>query len=148
MRHDAPLGRVEPEPVSPEAGPRWFSDEIAVDFPAVPPLVERMRCAFFAGDEPGDAAVSGELRLTREQAARGGLVWADVPIRCTCRACGGRGETWGERCADCGGHGEGVARRTVEVAVPSGVRHGTHLHFRVPVPAAPDVAVRLLVRVG
>jgi DnaJ-class molecular chaperone len=108
-----------------------------------------MRWAFFAGGDPGEDSLDGVLRLTRGQASRGGPVHADVPQRRTCCACGGRGETWGERCAVCAGQGEAVTRRTMEILVPPGVPDGARLRLRLGVrgSAGPDVAVRLLVSV-
>ena len=148
MRFDAPLPRAAEDPPRWPPGHDWFTDDVAVDFPALRPMVERMRSAFFAGEEPDVVPLAGELRLTIEQAARGGRVPVEVPVRRTCHVCGGRGETWGEACAACAGHGDGVLRRAVDVLVPSGVHDGACLFFRLQAPASAETCVRLRVWVG
>jgi hypothetical protein len=148
MRFDAPLTRATGHPARSASGEPWFADEVAVDFPSVRPIVSRMRRAFLGGDEDGDAVpLDAELRLTPQQAWRGGRVPVDVPVRQVCRVCGGRGEVWDEACAPCRGAGGGVAPRTVDVHVPSGVRDGACLAFDLRVPHAPATRVRLRVSI-
>lgn len=48
----------------------------------------------------------------------------------TCPACQGTGRTVADPCNGCGGEGRRAGRRTVTVALPAGVEHGTRL--RVP----------------
>jgi len=68
-----------------------------------------------------------------------------VPVRCTCRACGGRGETWTEHCSRCGGTGFDVLRHQVEVSVPAGTCDGDRVQFVVSVRH--DVSTRIDLRV-
>jgi DnaJ-class molecular chaperone len=68
-----------------------------------------------------------------------------VPVRCTCRQCGGRGETWTERCGNCGGSGVEVLRHQVDVRVPAGAREGDRFQFSVS--ARHDVSTRIELRV-
>ena len=61
----------------------WFDDEIAIDFPSLPSVVERMREAFAdshsdAGDRRSLFAV---LHLSAREAFYGVTVPLDVPIR-------------------------------------------------------------------
>jgi hypothetical protein len=129
-----------------------FADEVAIDFPHVGRVVARMRAAFLgerrsAGD-PGDDAgvVRAELRLSPREARRGGLMPIDVAFHSTCVPCGGRGETWAERCGECRGTGASLVRHAVRVSVPPGVTDGSRFRFRV---ASPDAAsVRVEVRVA
>ena len=122
-----------------------FADEIAIDFPSVGHVVERMRDAFLGEDVDADV-ICAEVLLSRREASDGLVVSIEVPIRATCPDCGGRGETWTEPCADCSGTGESVFRHPVRVTVPRGVADGARFRFRV---TSPDAAcVRVEVRVA
>jgi hypothetical protein len=128
-----------------------FADEIAIDFPSVGTLVERVRDAFLA--ESGDRADepethTAEVSLTRRDATIGTVVPLEVPLRGLCALCGGRGETWTEPCVECCGTGESLVHHPVRLAVPPGVPHGARLRFRVKAPhAAPlRVEVRVAIR--
>jgi len=121
-----------------------FADEIAIDFPSVGHVVERMRDAFLG--EPDDRElVCAEVALSQREASDGRVVAVEVPIRATCPECGGRGETWTEPCDSCAATGESVFRHQVKVSVPPGVADGARFRFRVNSPDAP--AVRVEVRV-
>ena len=123
-----------------------FADEIAIDFPSVAPAVERMRDAFLG--EPGDLhVVATEVLLSKREASDGLVVPVEVPIRATCPECGGRGETWTERCDGCDGTGESLFRHAVRVTVPAGVADGARFRFRVSTPDAPAVRVELRVSI-
>lgn len=124
-----------------------FADEIAIDFPSVVDVVDRMRDAFFGEDGDADLLVS-DLALSPDQAARGVTLPFDVPIRGTCGCCGGRGERWGDACDACVGTGDALAYHTVSLTVPAGVSDGTRFRFRViSVHAAvARVEVRIAVR--
>jgi hypothetical protein len=124
-----------------------FADEIAIDFPSVGHVVERMRDAFLGEDVDADV-ICTEVLLSRREASDGLVVSIEVPIRATCPDCGGRGETWTEPCADCGGTGESVFRHPVRVSVPRGVADGARFRFRVTSPdaACARVEVRVAIR--
>lgn len=124
----------------------WFADEIAIDFPSVSGLLDRMRHAFF-GDIPV-VTLSAEVSLTPHEAFWGTTVPLDVPLRSTCSRCGGRGETWDGWCLECGGDGEGVVRHELRLRVPPGVRDGTRVRFSVMPPGAPHtlVEIRIVIR--
>jgi hypothetical protein len=122
-----------------------FADEIAIDFPSVGHVVERMRDAFLGEDVDADI-ISTEVLLSRREASDGLVVSIEVPIRATCPDCGGRGETWTEPCVDCSGTGESLFRHPVKVSLPRGVADGARFRFRV---TSPDAAcVRVEVRVA
>ena len=121
-----------------------FADEIAIDFPSVGRVVERMRDAFL-GEAGGDLHCA-EVLLSKREAFDGLVVPVEVPIRATCAECGGRGETWTEPCDDCRGTGASVFRHEVRVSVPPGVADGATFRFRVTSPDA--AAVRVEVRVA
>ena len=89
------------------AGParaEWLADEVAIDFPSVASVLDRMRQSFF-GSAPA-RGLRAEIVLSPQEAFWGTTVPLDVPLRRTCGRCGGRGETWQEWCAPCGGGGE------------------------------------------
>ena len=122
-----------------------FADEIAIDFPSVDCVVDRMRDAFLGEVVEGDVHCTDVL-LSKREASDGLVVPVEVPIRTTCPECGGRGETWTEPCEDCCGTGASVFRHAVRVSVPAGVADGARFRFRVTSPDA--AAVRVEVRVA
>ena len=123
-----------------------FADEIAIDFPSVGTVVERMRDAFL-GEQDNVEVVCADVSLSRREASDGLVVPLDVPIRATCPDCGGRGETWAERCKDCDGTGESVFKHAVRVMLPAGVADGARFRFRVSTPDAATVRVEVRVSV-
>ena len=127
-----------------------FADEIAIDFPAVGRVVERMRDRFLgaSGDAPVDAVLSADVSLSPFEAWKGHVVPIEVPMRATCARCGGRGETWTEPCADCAGTGTSLVHHEVRVSVPARIADGARLRFRLVGPDATSmrVEVRIAIR--
>ena len=124
-----------------------FADEVAIDFPAVSDKIERMRHAF---DRDGDSVIEpvrAEITLSRHQAGAGAAVPLEVPLRWTCRGCGGRGEVWGDPCAACEGTGHALRRRTLTVSIPAGVVDGARFSFSVSPPRGPMTRVDVRVAV-
>ncbi len=70
-----------------------FADEIAIDFPSVGHLVERVRDAFLGERAGGDDTHMTEVSLSIRDASVGTVVGMEVPLRGTCTPCGGRGGT-------------------------------------------------------
>ena len=126
--------------------PMPLNDEVAIDFPSVANVLDRMRHAFF-GAGPS-VTLSAEIVLTAREAFLGVTVPLDVPLRRTCPRCGGRGEIWAEWCVMCCGLGEVSSLHEMHVRVPAGVRDGTMFRFSVMPPGAPPtvVQVRLSIR--
>ena len=124
-----------------------FADEIAIDFPSVDPVVERIRDAFL-GEGEDDGCIRADLQLSSREASRGLVVPVEVPMRGTCPRCGGRGEMWLERCVSCAGTGQLLVRRVVQVTVPPRVAEGQSVRFRVSSPDAPPVRVELRVAIS
>jgi hypothetical protein len=122
-----------------------FADEIAIDFPSVARLVRRERDVFLGEDAGGDT-LAADVSLSTRDAWTGTIIPLEVPIRGTCRFCGGRGETWTEPCGACCGTGDSLVRHPVQLSVPPRVADGACLRFRVSSPHA--ATVRVIVRVA
>jgi len=125
---------------------RSLADEVAIDFPAVSEKVERMRHAFVEPDGGMDS-LRAEIHLSRRQAGTGAAVPLEVPVRLTCRGCGGRGEVWGDACEGCQGTGHACHRQTLTVSVPPGVVHGALFAFCVSPPLGPRTRIEVRVAV-
>jgi molecular chaperone DnaJ len=123
----------------------WFADEVAIDFPSVSDLVDRMRHAFFGAHTLEE--LSAEIVLTPHEAIGGATIPIGIPVRQTCLRCGGRGETWQEWCGLCGGCGDVRAFHDMELRVPAGVRDGARFRFSVMPPGAPLTRVDVLISI-
>jgi hypothetical protein len=144
------LPRLGPDaPPRADVGRVCFADEVAIDFPSVHAVVDRMRDAFLG--TPGDAHAAPpfrlEIALSRTEAQFGRDVRLVVPIRRTCAACGGRGEVWSDRCEACAGAGDALDGHELCVAVPAGVRDGACVNLTVTPRHAPATRVELHVSV-
>jgi hypothetical protein len=106
-----------------------FADEVAIDFPSVDVALARIRRAFLADERP--AQLRATVRLSDREARNGVTVPLDVPMHCTCRQCGGRGESWTETCAQCEGTGAELWHQPMHVTLPAGVPDGARFQFSV-----------------
>jgi hypothetical protein len=106
-----------------------FADEVAIDFPSVDLALARIRRAFLADERPSQLRAT--VRLSGQEARTGATVPLDVPVRCTCRQCGGRGESWTETCARCHGTGAELLHKAMQVTIPAGVPDGARFQFSV-----------------
>ncbi|HWF83718.1 MAG TPA: hypothetical protein VG222_02680 [Vicinamibacterales bacterium] len=123
-----------------------FADEIAIDFPSVGHVVERMRHAFL-GEADDETMLAAEVCVSSREASGGLVVPLEVPVRGTCPACGGRGEIWAERCSACRGTGDALFQHPVRLTLPAGVADGARFRFRVSSPHAPSVRVEVRIAV-
>jgi hypothetical protein len=121
----------------------FFADDVTVDFPCVGPAIDRIRTAFLADERP--APLSTAIKLSRQEARAGVTVPLEVPVRCTCRGCGGRGESWTEPCGRCAGDGVELFRHQLQVSVPAGVADGTCFLFTVTPRHNPSTRIELRV---
>ena len=121
-----------------------FADEIAIDFPSVDRVVERMRDRFL-GERDDVDVLSAEVSLSKFEAWKGHVVPIEVPVRATCAKCGGRGESWAEPCEICVGTGESLEHHAVRISVPPRVPDGARLRFRLSSPGVPPVRVEVRV---
>ncbi len=123
----------------------WFADEVAIDFPSVSDLLDRMRHAFFGASSLEE--LSAEIVLTPLEASEGTTILIGIPVRQTCLRCGGRGETWQEWCGLCSGCGDVQAFHDVELRVPARVRAGERFRLAVMPPGAPLTRVDVLISI-
>ena len=122
---------------------RWFADEVVIDFPSVAPAVERMRTAFLADERA--RTLTAAIQLSAREAQAGTTVPLEVPVRCTCHQCFGRGGTWAQPCPQCAGAGTELLPHQVHVMVPAGVEDGQCFHFSVA--SRHDLSTRIELRV-
>lgn len=134
-------------PARPPADDEWPTDEIAIDFPSIDGLLDRMRSAFFGPLAP-PSTLSAEIVLTPREAFFGAVVPLRVPVRAVCGACGGRGETWLDPCPGCGGNGEALAFCDVRLDVPAGMRPGTVIRFAVSPGGSPTTFVEARIAIA
>jgi hypothetical protein len=118
-----------------------FADEVVIDFPSTRPAIDRMRRAFVADDHP--ATFSAAIEISDRDATLGTTVPLEVPMRCTCAGCGGRGESWTETCLQCSGNGTELMRHVVQITVPAGVRDGARFYFTVTPRHNPSTRIEL-----
>lgn len=123
-----------------------FADEVVIDFPSVAPAIDRIRSAFLAVERA--AALHTAMRLSQREAREGATVPLEVPVRCTCRDCGGRGETWSEPCRRCDGTGSEMLHHQLHVLVPAGVHDGARFYFTVTPRHHPPTRIELQIFVG
>lgn len=140
-RGDEAIAVLGPEEAGRAAHADCFADEVVIDFPSVASAVERMRQPFVEIDR--GLPLSAHIHLSTEQAVEGVRVPLEVPVRCTCPECGGRGETWSEPCSRCGATGTRVLRHQVHVSVPAGVADGARFRFSVATRQDPPTRVEL-----
>ncbi len=124
----------------------WFTDEVAIDFPSVASVLDRMRHSFF-GDR-ASVTLSAEVVVSPEEAFWGARIPLHVPLRSTCPRCGGRGEVWAEWCAMCVGGGEVTLTHELRLRVPAGVRDGASFRFSIAPQGAPPTVVEVCVTIA
>lgn len=123
-----------------------FGDEIAIDFPAMATIVDRVRDQFRLADA-GLAQECAEVVVTPQQATDGIIVPLGLVLRGLCAECGGRGESWSEPCAVCAGSGEQDQPHHFRLAVPAGVSDGTRFRFVVSPPQVRATRVEVTVSI-
>jgi DnaJ-class molecular chaperone len=103
-------------------------------------------CRMASPTDPAFSHVAeGQILLSRDEAALGGLLELDVPFRFVCPECGGGGG-WLLACPDCGGLGAVEGAVACTIVVPPGVSEGMILETAIDEPV--PVTLRLSVGVG
>jgi hypothetical protein len=101
-----------------------FATDVLVDFPPVATVLDRMRGAFVGTTVP-----------------------IELPVRCTCRDCGGTGECLQAPCPHCVGTGVELRQHQVLVSVPSRVTDGTRLRLVLAPRRHPATRIELRVAI-
>lgn len=122
-----------------------FSDEVIVDFPSVAPAIDRIRRGFV--DHERSHPVSTAIQLSSSDARAGITLPVSIPVHCTCRGCGGRGESWMECCQRCAGSGTEVLEHQLQITVPPGIEDGTRVQFVVTPPHHPPTRIELRIAI-
>ena len=90
-------------------------------------------------------SLSGEILLTPQEAAAGGVLPLDVPLLATCPVCDGTGGNVFD-CVRCGGEGKVERRLPVPIRIPAGIADGTVFQLAVDDPAVLSVLLTVHVR--
>jgi DnaJ-class molecular chaperone len=93
--------------------------------------------------QPG--SLSGEILLTAAEAAAGGILPLDIPLRGSCPACSGTGGSAFD-CGRCGGEGAIEKRMPIPVRIPHGVRDGAVFQVNVDEPGVSSVLLTVHLR--
>lgn len=91
--------------------------------------------------------LSGEVLLSAQEAARGGVLPLDVPISTSCPSCEGTGGFIFD-CGRCGGEGKIERRLPVPLSIPPGVREGTVYQVALDDPAVVSILLTIHLRQG
>jgi DnaJ-class molecular chaperone len=90
-------------------------------------------------------SLSGEILLTRREAAQGGVLSLDVPMSSTCPSCEGTGGFVFD-CDRCGGEGKVERRLPVPLRIPRRVADGTVFQVAVDDPAVLSILLTVHIR--
>jgi molecular chaperone DnaJ len=90
-------------------------------------------------------SLSGEILLTSGEAAAGGVLPLDIPLRGSCPGCAGTGGACFD-CDRCGGEGIVERRLPIPVRIPSGVRDGAVFQVTVDEPGVMSVLLTVHIR--
>jgi len=118
-------------------------NDIALDFPSVSEMVDQIGKGLVETAAPSIAKV----RLTWRQACRGAHVALEIPVRCTCLICGGRGEIWDDACSLCAGSGTEPQHHLVRLSIPAGVGPSARFRFTINPPYAAETSVDVRVTI-
>jgi DnaJ-class molecular chaperone len=90
-------------------------------------------------------ALSGEILLTADEAAAGGVLPLDIPLNASCPSCEGTGGRCFD-CGHCGGEGMVERRLPIPVRIPSGTRDGAVFQVAVDEPGVTSVLLTVHIR--
>jgi len=103
------------------------------------PAVGDLRRPFHPG------SLSGEILLTAQEAASGGVLPLDVPVSSTCQSCQGTGGFVFD-CERCFGEGTVGRRLPVPLRIPPGVREGEVFQVTTDDPVVPSILLTVHIR--
>jgi hypothetical protein len=131
---------------SPDAG-LCFRDEIAIDFPSIGTVVDRMRDGLLGPGADAAEHVTA-ISVSADDAHTGVTVPFEVSLPATCGKCGGRGESWAEPCAHCAGSGDRARAHQFTLSVPAGVSDGARFRFLFSPPQTAPTRIEVTVLVA
>jgi DnaJ-class molecular chaperone len=151
IRRGRPVGAgwAEPEPLVPEPLDVFGApEEIRPSFDA---LFERMLRNFTGRGVPKaerPEAITCQVLLTPEEAARGGVLPIQFPVFEPCASCGGSGHTMLFPCLDCSASGIVEVPATVRIRIPPGVASGSRFTTSLSGIGIGNLVLEVLIRVG
>jgi molecular chaperone DnaJ len=89
-----------------------------------------------------------EIRLTRDQANRGGRVQISMPMQHPCSACNGSGDVGSFQCWHCSGTGSTLNEFSLEVEYPAGIQDLYQVAIPLERYGIPDLCPILLFRIS
>jgi molecular chaperone DnaJ len=89
-----------------------------------------------------------EIRLTRNQADRGGRVQIRIPFQHLCTTCNASGDVGPFQCWNCGGSGFALNEFSLEVEYPPGIRDFYRIAMPLDQYGIPDLCPVLLFRIS
>ena len=138
-------GRLRPEPLvpRPQRGGSWG--------PGFRVPVEEIFRPFFERHSPGHGGSPEtpefELILNRRDAVPGAAVEFDLPIRISCRFCGGTGRDWMFPCMACLGSGTEDVLPRIALRLPPFLRDGCRLEIPAEAAGLYSGIIRLVLRI-
>jgi molecular chaperone DnaJ len=108
--------------------------------------------SFVRGPVAGDlrrplqaGSLSGEILLTADEAAAGGILPLDIPLQGSCPACNGTGGSAFD-CGRCAGEGTVERRMPIPVRIPHGIKDGAVFQVNVDEPGIASVLLTVHIR--
>ena len=139
-------GRMRPEPLVPRP-PRG-----GYRVPGYRVPVEEILGFFFDRESQGYGGFPEmpefELTLSRQEAVAGSIVEFELPIRTSCRFCGGTGRDWMFPCMACLGSGSEVSSPRIALRLPPFVRDGSRLEIPAEAAGLDSGIIRLVLRIA
>jgi DnaJ-class molecular chaperone len=159
LRHAGELDAAARAPITPPARAAPGSAvpiqvslfrDFEVTRPSIDELFERLFRSFTAPWTPKSQRVDAldlELRLSADEALRGGVVALGVPVFYPCRACHGAGHAGSFVCAACAGRGMTEEEEEVRLTIPRFVRDGTGVRIPLRGLGIHNTVLQVLIRV-
>ena len=121
---------------------------IFVDMETLPERLLRNFAGFAVPKPEAPNAMSIDVILTPEEAARGGALSIDVPLPDKCGVCAGTGSDWLFPCIYCGGGGTVSRMQPVEVPIPQSIRLGITREVTLEARGINNLLLKLRIRVS
>ena len=133
------LGRIFPQTSFQSHRPAFHEMvETLWDFIGSPPMTKSERFR----------TLTMEIRLTRDQASRGGRVQVHMPLKHPCSTCKGTGDVGPFQCWNCGGSGFALNEFFLEVEYPPGIQDFYQIAMPLNQYGIPDLCPVLLFRIS